>query len=121
MESARVKDPNFVAVSKAQADVKFMVYMNGVGRWRKSAEKSRPVTEKTERTQIISRILIMKNQPIFVRILIPERDDRLLSEIALRSVRIVLEIEDVGYYVFDDIIYYIDDSWGIILAQLWCE
>ena len=61
----------------------------------------------------------MKNQPVFVRILIPERDDRLLSEIALCSVRIVLEIEDVGYYVFDDIIYYIDDNWGTMLAQLW--
>ena len=31
-EIAIVKDPNFIALSKAQADVKFMVYMNGVGR-----------------------------------------------------------------------------------------
>ena len=31
-ESARVKDPNFIALSKAQADVKLLVYMNGIGR-----------------------------------------------------------------------------------------
>ena len=31
-ESARVEDPDFIALSKAQADVKFMVYMNGIGR-----------------------------------------------------------------------------------------
>ena len=36
-ESARVKDPNFIALSKFMnaeyvADVNFMVYMNGVGR-----------------------------------------------------------------------------------------
>ena len=34
---------------------------------------------------------------VFVWILIPERDDRLLSEITFRSVRIVLEFNDVGY------------------------
>lgn len=43
LESARVKDPNFIAVSifmKAEyvADVNFMVYMNGIGRLRKSAK-----------------------------------------------------------------------------------
>ena len=63
----------------------------------------------------------MKNQPIFARILEPERVDCLDSEITLRSVSIVIERNDVGYYVFDDIIYYIDDGWGIMLAQLWCE
>jgi hypothetical protein len=52
----------------------------------------------------------MKNQPIFVRILTPERVNRLLSEITLRSVRITLEIKDVGYYGIDDIIYYIVDD-----------
>ena len=36
-ESARVKDPNFIALTKAQPDVKFFVYMNGVGCWKKSA------------------------------------------------------------------------------------
>ena len=37
-ECARVEDPNFIATSKSQADVKFMVYMNSVERWRKSAK-----------------------------------------------------------------------------------
>ena len=60
----------------------------------------------------------MKNQPVFVRILIPERIDRLLSEIALCILRIVLEVNDVGYYVLDNIIYYFDDGWGIMLAHL---
>ena len=60
----------------------------------------------------------MKNQPVLVRILIPERDDRLLSEIALCIVRIVLEVNDVGYYVLDNSIYYFDDGWGIMLAHL---
>jgi hypothetical protein len=65
----------------------------------------------------------MKNQPVFVWILTPERDDRLLSEISLRSVRIIIEIKDVGYYGSDDIIYYIVDDceWGTMLAHLWCE
>ena len=71
--------------------------------------------------ELISRFLIMKNQPIFARILEPERVDCLDSEITLGSVSIVIERNDVGYYVFDDIIYYIDDGWGIMLAQLWCE
>ena len=60
----------------------------------------------------------MKNQPVFVRILIPERIDRLLSEISLCILRIVLEVNDVGYYVLDNIIYYFDDGWGIMLAHL---
>ena len=60
----------------------------------------------------------MKNQPVFVRILIPERIDRLLSEIALCILRIVLEVNDVGYYVLDNIIYYFDDGWGVMLAHL---
>ena len=60
----------------------------------------------------------MKNKTVFLRILIPERDDCLLSEIALHSVRIVLEVNDVGYYVLDDIIYYSDDNWGIMSAHL---
>ena len=63
----------------------------------------------------------MINQPVFLRILIPERDDHLLSEITLHSLRIVLEFKDVVYYVFDDNIYYIDDDWGIKLAHLWCD
>ena len=62
----------------------------------------------------------MINQPVFLRILIPERDDHLLNEITLHSLRIVLEFKDVVYYVFDDNIYYIDDDWGIMLAHLWC-
>ena len=62
----------------------------------------------------------MINQPVLVRILIPERDDHLLSKITLHSLRIVLEFKDVVYYVFDDNIYYIDDDWGIMLAHLWC-
>ena len=33
-----VKDPDFIALSKAQADVKFLVYMNSVRRWKKSAK-----------------------------------------------------------------------------------
>ena len=41
-ESARVKDPNFIALSKViaqyAADVNFMVYMKVVRRWRKSAK-----------------------------------------------------------------------------------
>ena len=61
----------------------------------------------------------MKNQPVFVRILIPERDDHLLSEIALRSMRIAREFSrEVVYYVPDNNIYYIDDGWGIMLAHL---
>ena len=93
------------------ADVKFFVYMNGVGRWRESAQKC-PVTEKiqTERTKIISRILIMINQPVFLRILIPKRDDCLLSEITLCSVRIARKFKEVIYYVLDDNVYYIDDD-----------
>jgi hypothetical protein len=63
----------------------------------------------------------MKNQLVFVRILTTERFNRLLSEIALRSVRIIIEIKDVGYYCIDDIIYYIVDDWGTMLAHLWCE
>ena len=99
------------------ADVKFFVYMNGVGRWRESAQKC-PVTEKiqTERTKIISRILIMINQPVFLRILIPKRDDCLLSEITLCSVRIAREFKEVIYYVLDDNVYYIDDDWGIMVS-----
>ena len=52
----------------------------------------------------------MKNQPVFVRILIPQRVDRLLSEITFRSMRIALEFNDVGYYVLDNNIHYIDDG-----------
>ena len=60
----------------------------------------------------------MKNQPVFVRILIPKRDDRLLSEIALRCMRIAREFKEVVYYVPDNNIYYIDDGLGIMLAHL---
>ena len=52
----------------------------------------------------------MKNQPVFVRILIPQRVDRVLSEKTFRSMRIVLKVNDVVYYVLDNIIYYIDDG-----------
>ena len=79
-----------------------------------------PVTEKiqTERTQIKRRILIMKNQPVFVRIQIPEIDDCLLSEISLYSVLIANEVKKVGYYVFEDSICYIGDDLEIMLAHL---
>ena len=46
LESATVKDKNFIAVSKFMkaeyvAEVKFMVYMSGVGRrWRKSTNNN---------------------------------------------------------------------------------
>ena len=38
----------------------------------------------------------MINQLVFVRILIPERDDHLMSEITLNGVRIVIEVKNVG-------------------------
>ena len=94
------------------ANVKFFVYMNGIGCWREESAQKCQVTEKiqTERTKIISRILIMINQPVFLRILIPKRDDCLLSEITLCSVRIAREFKEVIYYVLDDNVYYIDDD-----------
>ena len=52
----------------------------------------------------------MINQPVFLRILIPKRDDCLLSEITLCSVRIAREFKEVIYYVLDDNVYYIDDD-----------
>ena len=102
-ESARVKDPNFIALSEAQADVKFLVYMNGVRRWRKSATGKwrATVTEYKERTETKGRRLIMKNYTVFARILIRDWSDHLLSEIALRIVRIVIEVK-CGYYVLDN-------------------
>jgi hypothetical protein len=66
----------------------------------------------------------MKNQPVLVRILIPELGDHLLSEIALLSVRITIEIKDVGYEFCDDISYYIVDDWRTIMLahfKLLCE
>jgi len=63
----------------------------------------------------------MENQPVFSRILMPERGDRLESEISLRSVRIILECNDVVYDVMDNLYDYIDDDYGIMLAHLWCE
>ena len=58
----------------------------------------------------------MINQPVFLRILIPKRDDCLLSEITLCSVRIAREFKEVIYYVLDDNVYYIDDDWGIMVS-----
>ena len=45
----------------------------------------------------------MKNQPVFVRIFIPERGHHLLSEFALRIVSIVVEINADHYFVDDRI------------------
>ena len=59
----------------------------------------------------------MENQPVFVWIPIPERGDHLLSEFALHVVRFGIELQDV----YDDLIRYIDDDWGIMLAHLWRE
>ena len=60
----------------------------------------------------------MKNQPVFVRIQIPEIDDCLLSEISLYSVLIANEVKKVGYYVFEDSICNIGDDLEIMLAHL---
>ena len=62
----------------------------------------------------------MINQPVFLRILIPKRDDCLLSEITLCSVRIAREFKEVIYYVLDDNVYYIDDDWGIMDERICC-
>ena len=59
-------------------------------------------------------------QPVFVRILIPERDYRLLSKISLHGVRIVIiRVKNVGQYVSEDSICYINDDLEIMLAHLW--
>ena len=47
----------------------------------------------------------------------PERGHRLGSEISLHSVRIVIEIQDVHYYILDHIICY----WRIMLAHSVCN
>ena len=60
----------------------------------------------------------MKNKHVFVRILTRERIDRLLSEIALESDLIALQMDEIGYYVLDDIIYCSDDYWGMMSAHL---
>jgi len=59
----------------------------------------------------------MENQPVFVRILEPERENRLLSEISLRSMRILLECKNFCYDVVDDLCGYPDDDWEIMLAH----
>ena len=65
-----------------------------------------------------NRFLIMVNQPIFAWILNPERGDHLLSEISLRSMRIVRECNKVHYDACDDVCGYLDDDWGIALVHL---
>ena len=60
----------------------------------------------------------MVNQQVFSRTLRPERHERLFREIDLCSVHIGIEFNDVGYDVFDDLVGYIDDDWGIMLAHL---